>query len=220
MILKKLSKNAAGTDYVVGDIHGCFSALEKELHAIGFSFTRDRLFSVGDLVDRGSENEKALDWLECDWFHPVRGNHDDYVVRYKTVDLDNWGYNGGLWFQSLLDHEKQEFSDAFSCIPLAIQVETDNGLVGIVHANPSVSDWSEIESFARKNRENKSALMWDRSRIESMDTSVVAGVSVVVCGHTPLDNPLCLGNVWHIDTAGWHKSGRFTIAKLEDLASY
>jgi len=218
MILQVFSKNNSGTDYVVGDIHGCFTALKSHLDSIGFDRAKDRLFSVGDLVDRGPESEKALEWLGYDWFHPVRGNHDDYVVRYKTADLDNWVYNGGLWFQSLFDCEKQEFCDAFSNIPYAIQVETDKGIVGVVHADPIVSDWNQIEYFASKNRHNKNALMWSRCRVAEGNNSHVENVRAVVCGHTPMNSVTTLGNVVHIDTAGWHKDGYFSVVKLSEIA--
>lgn len=218
MILQSFSKNKSGTDYVVGDIHGCFTALKKHLDAIGFDFSKDRLFSTGDLVDRGQESHMAIEWLDYEWFHPVRGNHDDYVVRYKTVDIDNWVYNGGLWFQSLLDCEKQAFSDAFSMLPVAIQVQIDGGIAGIVHADPMVSDWCEITNFASKNRGNYNSLMWSRDRMENNDTSVVDGVAAVFCGHTPLKNVVSLGNVVHIDTAGWHKNGFFSVVKLNEVA--
>lgn len=40
----------------------------------------------------------------------------------------------------------------------------------------------------------------------------------LVVGHTPLPNgPVKLGNVLHIDTAGWHPSGRFTLLDLSTL---
>ena len=45
--------NKIGKDYVVGDIHGMFKALYKNLESMNFNFKTDRLFSVGDLCDRG-----------------------------------------------------------------------------------------------------------------------------------------------------------------------
>lgn len=213
--IKRFKANKVGRDIVVGDIHGCFSNLTKRLVAAGFNPEFDRLFSCGDLVDRGPESHHAVDWLNNSWFHPVRGNHDDYVVRHKTADSANWIRNGGLWFHSLPDHEKTSNADAFSCLPLVIEVETANGLIGIVHADPSVSDWSKLTEIM-VSRESRNSLMWSRKRVENGDRSTVSNVRHVICGHTPLDAPMWLGNVLHIDTAGWHKSGYFT---LYDIAS-
>ncbi len=47
--------NLSGKDYVVGDIHGQFHKLENLLYEKGFDVNKDRLFSAGDLVDRGEE---------------------------------------------------------------------------------------------------------------------------------------------------------------------
>ncbi|WP_242621095.1 hypothetical protein [Aeromonas salmonicida] len=56
----------------------------------GFDPARDRLFSVGDLTDRGPDCTQVLEWLARPWFHPVCGNHDDYVCRYESCDRENW----------------------------------------------------------------------------------------------------------------------------------
>ena len=60
-ICKRFSANKAGRDFFVGDIHGCFGLLEKTMEEHGFDETRDRIFSVGDLVDRGDRSEDAID---------------------------------------------------------------------------------------------------------------------------------------------------------------
>src|SRR5690606_22202975 len=122
--IKRFPLNTAGRDFAVGDIHGHFSKLAEALRSVGFDPERDRLFSVGDMVDRGPESERALEWLHQPWFHAVRGNHEDYVCRYQTVDTGNWVINGGAWFQGLPLATKQELAAAFKALPLVIEVET------------------------------------------------------------------------------------------------
>jgi len=134
-LIKRFERNTAGRDFAVGDIHGHFTRLQAALDVAGFNPAADRLFSVGDLVDRGPECRDALDWLDKPWFNAVRGNHDDYVCRFDTCDVDNWVYNGGAWFAGLARDEQQEFAVQFSDLPVAIEVETSRGLVGILHAN-------------------------------------------------------------------------------------
>lgn len=217
MTIERYGINEKGRDIAVGDIHGCFSRLACELERIGFDQKVDRLFSVGDLVDRGLESEASIKWINYKWFHPVRGNHDDYVARHETCDRMNWLQNGGGWFLSLSTQEQQNFGALFGCLPLAIEVETENGLIGIVHADPCVSDWNDLESFF-SNRIGRNSVMWSRKRMETDDDSIVAGVRAVIVGHTPIPGgPIKLGNVLHIDTAGWHKSGRFTLLDMNTL---
>lgn len=216
-MIKVHDMNRVGRDIAVGDIHGCFSALELELERIQFDRSVDRLFSVGDLVDRGPECERVMEWLRYPWFHPVRGNHDDYVCRFDTCDIGNWMQNGGVWFVVLPRTEQLDYQSAFREIPLAQQVETDMGLIGMVHADPCVSSWGDLGEFMG-NRLGRNSLMWSRKRMEQDDESVVEGVDYVIVGHTPLPGgPVRLGNVLHIDTAGWHKSGRFTLLCMNTL---
>ena len=66
--LPRFARNVGGRDFAVGDIHGCFSHLSRSLEAIGFDAAVDRLFSVGDLVDRGPDGLQrpfADDWDEA-----------------------------------------------------------------------------------------------------------------------------------------------------------
>lgn len=217
--IKRFTKNTEGRDFCVGDIHGHFTKLQKALDEMGFDPLQDRLFSVGDLVDRGPECRDVLEWLDKTWFHPVRGNHDDYVCRFDTCDVDNWVYNGGSWFAGLNRDEQEEFRVQFREIPLAIEVETDEGLIGIVHADVPNGGWRNLESHF-SNRNGRNFVMWSRNRFEHSDDSGVDGVRAVICGHTPLRAPVVLGNVYHIDTAGWTADGYFTFINLATLETF
>ncbi|QQX60889.1 metallophosphoesterase [Pseudomonas chlororaphis] len=222
MRIKRFAENTAGRDLAVGDIHGHFSRLQVALDAAGFDPAVDRLFSVGDLVDRGPECHQVLDWLDKPWFHPVRGNHDDYVCRFDTCDVDNWIYNGGSWFAGLAWDEQREFSVRFRDIPIAIEVETPGGLIGIVHADCPFPAWGQLRAELEMPESNKrlklvkNTCMWSRGRIQDGNQAGVDGLRALVCGHTPLRKPAVLGNVFHIDTAGW-MDGYFTLLNLSTL---
>lgn len=85
-MIHRYTLNERGKDYAVGDVHGHFTKLQQQLDAIGFNQDVDRLFSVGDLVDRGPECDRVLDWLAKPWFHPVRGNHESAHEAGLTKD--------------------------------------------------------------------------------------------------------------------------------------
>ena len=87
--MPRFAQNTVGRDFAVGDIHGCFTELQRGLEAIGFDPSTDRLFSVGDLVDRGPESHLALQWLHKPWFHAICGNHDFMAWRH-AIGPSNW----------------------------------------------------------------------------------------------------------------------------------
>ncbi len=222
--VKRFAANTAGRDFAVGDIHGHFTRLQSALDTADFDPAVDRLFSVGDLVDRGPECRDVLDWLSKPWFNPVRGNHDDYVCRFDTCDAENWVYNGGAWFAGLAWDEQREFAVQFRELPVAIEVETAGGLIGIVHADCVFDTWAEMRNELEAPESNKrlklvqNTCMWSRSRVENYDTAPVADMRAVVVGHTPMKRPAVLGNVYHIDTAGWMPDrGYFTLLNLHTL---
>ena len=72
--------NTRGRDFIVGDLHGCVDYLNTLMRHAGFDPSSDRLFSVGDLVDRGPDSPGALELLEQPSFYPVMGNHDAMLL--------------------------------------------------------------------------------------------------------------------------------------------
>lgn len=64
--------------YVVGDIQGCYDELQRLLEQVRFSPGSDRLWSVGDMVNRGPRSLETLRLLRSlgTAFTGVLGNHD------------------------------------------------------------------------------------------------------------------------------------------------
>jgi serine/threonine protein phosphatase 1 len=201
--------NTVGADYAVGDIHGCFTLLEQELRKLGFNDKTDRLFSVGDLVDRGPESIKCLEWLAKPWFHAVRGNHEQMAIEMLEGYGDTYNYidNGGRWFLDLMPHQKWDIVNAFNKLPLWMEVKTREGLVGFVHGD-APDDWEKVENNPPM------AALWGRSRIQCKDTTPVTNVHKVYVGHTPTKTIKEFGNVVYIDTGACFSGGKFSIVKI------
>ena len=91
MILS-LEENTIGTDYLVGDIHGEFQQLSFQLEEIGFNLSTDRLICSGDLVNRGEQSHKVLEWLDKPWFYSARGNHDSWIMDFLNASVRDLGH--------------------------------------------------------------------------------------------------------------------------------
>lgn len=220
--LVRFSANHLGRDLAVGDIHGCFSRLQAALAAVQFNPIKDRLFSVGDLVDRGPESHLVLQWLDKPWFHAIRGNHEQMVVRTALgdpmPDVDHC-QQGGEWLLRLTEGERRTIGERLACLPLAFEVQTALGPVGMVHADFPSDDWEDIERFAF-GEGAVDCCLWSRERYLRRDERPVTNVRAVVHGHTAVGKVETLGNVHFIDTGGWREGarrGHFTLLDLHTL---
>ena len=102
---------------VIGDVHGCYSALrDMFITNYGIDIDTDPLdektlyIFVGDYIDRGIENaqvmEKLLSWMNLPNVHFVEGNHERW--------LDFWSKNeiGKINSDQFLKHTMPELEEA------------------------------------------------------------------------------------------------------------
>lgn len=128
---RRLSPNGKGRDLVVGDLHGHRSLLEQQLEACGFDPARDRVLSVGDLVDRGPESLATLQLIEEPWFHAVLGNHELMLLSFlgfygsKVHAAKAYASGSGKWVpEALARHRKAvlRLADRVAALPLSLHV--------------------------------------------------------------------------------------------------
>lgn len=211
--VKRVEKNLLGKDYVVGDIHGMYSNLEKKLKEIGFDKEKDRLFSVGDLVDRGEESFMVKDYLKEKWFFAVRGNHDEFVLRsfFKENGFSNerWSgeINGGSWFFKQNESVKSEIANLIKDLPISIELETDKGIVVIIHACiPLGHTWKDTKfELEGNNKEVISHVQWNRDRVKDKIEQNIPDIYKCYVGHTVVLSVSEFSNTIAVDTGSGYE---------------
>lgn len=105
------------TTYAIGDIQGCFDELQQLLRLIKFDQTNDRLWFVGDLVNRGAKSLEVLRFVkQLGNAVVVLGNHDLYLLSlFHNKNPLQKAHN----LQPVLEaHDSQELIDWLRCLPL------------------------------------------------------------------------------------------------------
>lgn len=225
----RLPRNEAGRDFVIGDIHGHFDRVEQLLSAVEFKCKTDRLIAVGDLVDRGPDSDQVLEWLARPGFYSVMGNHELLSIDAAGGEpLAAWNHveNGGAWLALLPEDERMEYAQAFARLPLAIEIDTAAGPVGVVHADvPAGLPWPALMKLLEAgDRGPAMQLLWSRERVTRAQRApqpAVDGVAHVFVGHTPVKEPTRLANVHMIDLGGCFggRMALFDAATGEEVAT-
>ncbi len=218
--IQTVAPNPRGRDFVAGDVHGSFGLLREALHRVAFDHRRDRLFFVGDLVNRGSQCHEAAHWLSWPFVYGVRGNHEQSFIdwmaheRGDLREVDPAVLPGGphhalmrRWTQSMSDADLKDMDRRFRQLPLAIEIEAADGRPPclVVHSDVPVGlTWRHFRHEVRKGSEfAMHYILFDRTRQSLRIDDVVSDVDRVFCGHSTYLGHVRdarLGNVINLDT--------------------
>ena len=219
--------------FVVGDIHGEFTQLHTKLKEIGFNFQQDLLIAVGDLVDRGQENEKCIGLLNESWFTSIKGNHEDFCYKGMMDDhikfYHRMSNNGGDWFYNLPEDIMEYIGRRANQLPILLEVKYRGKKFGFVHADVPVEDWELLKEMLEQgdsidDRTIEDYCLWSRGIIDKYLNygyePTIAQVDNVFLGHTVLPKVTQVGNCTFLDTGGVFKKFDngydLSIIRLED----
>lgn len=95
-------------DYAIGDIQGCFEPLMRLLDAISFNDRTDRLWFVGDLVNRGPQSLAVINFIRQLPRPAVitLGNHDLHLLAKLFTNLPYSNKDDTL--KEILEHPQAE----------------------------------------------------------------------------------------------------------------
>lgn len=221
-LVKRFAANPKGNDYVVGDIHGHFDKLRELMDHVRFNTNTDRLFSVGDLVDRGPKSHEVLRWLAEPWFHPVMGNHEattlNYLHQFNCEFPPRFRHDDGYeWVGLMSPRDITNMFRVFNMLPAAMEVKIRGAKVGIIHADILHPSWAMFLSdlvLGGYHGDVFDRTMWKFHRYKYKIEIPVLEVRNVYVGHVIVKNPVTLGNVVYIDT-GCYKTGRMTLVNIK-----
>lgn len=179
-----LPKNTQGRDFIAGDLHGCYLDLVALLEHVDFNTETDRLFLVGDLVDRGPNSMECLRLLKAPYVYAVKGNHEDMFADAISTNVNTrTGYdmrrmfiwNGGKWafgefwaqgeYAAGIDpQELKALAKVAQDLPHVLTVEDS---FSVMHAEPparkcDLFDYAEGNWFLSSCMDG-SVVLWGRS---------------------------------------------------------
>lgn len=223
-MIQKINHNN-GRLFLVGDIHGMFTLLENLLDKSKFEPSKDILISVGDLVDRGPESYRVLEFLEYKWFYSVLGNHEQMMIDLLNQENQEnqkmWELNGGLWENKNIPYS--DFSKRFESLPLAIEINYKGKKIGVNHSGIPMyfSDWNEYIkdlSFSDEDSEVYSDTLWSRRTFykAKMGSSInIDNIDLIVSGHTPNKEIIYDENQLFIDTGAFCSLKNFNCGQIK-----
>jgi len=218
---KTFNVNNRGRDYFVGDIQGHFKELTSKLSSIGFDHEQgDRLFSLGDILNKGEDSKACIELLTNKWFHAVMGNHEELFLTYNEDPRirEKFFNAGGEWVKQY-DNAPSELKYLKAMVQywtyFAFTVLTDKGSIGVVHGQ-SPSNWLNLTENKLSERE-RAECIWSNEKFEQDPSrlSRVEGVDLVVHGHANCQEVTVKQNQIWIDTI--KRTGSLTILNSDQL---
>ena len=197
--------------YAISDIHGAFDKYQALLEKLNLQ-PDDRLYVLGDVVDRGPDGPKILlDMMKRDNVTFIRGNHDESAAIILGSVLDEnarlkvpeaaetvalWLTDGGeptlrQYFLELAADERKSVLDYVKKAPQYALLRIDGKVHLLAHSIPEIRDFN-----AQGGMRGLDAMDFSFNRA---DYGVCYDENVVmVSGHTPtgLIDPACKGRIW------------------------
>jgi len=105
--------------WIIGDCHGCYNTLIYLLQKLPNNAEPKDIVFVGDLIDRGPDSRKIINFVRDGGYTCLQGNHeqlmieafDDYKLYNEPLNYQNgWILNGGLiTLSNYLDNGEVDF---------------------------------------------------------------------------------------------------------------
>lgn len=162
--------------YLISDIHGQYNDFRKILKKIAFDRGKDRLIILGDILDRGPEGIRLLEYIKPYLMdHSMElllGNHELFAMMYMKGDLEErtWiSFGGGDTVKSIkqmMAAEQKALLHFLESLPCYLEIDSEFlGAVILTHTgidcdnyvmnpNGTINIKKSIEKAFQNNRYN------------------------------------------------------------------
>jgi serine/threonine protein phosphatase 1 len=121
--------NKKGNDWVIPDIHGCIKTLRSLINSLSLS-SDDRLFFLGDYVNKGPSSDQVLDYLmelkKNMIIYTLRGNHEQMILDFSGMSTYEFEYHlNGLNSTNLTGEDfklRKEYKKFLQTLPYYIEL--------------------------------------------------------------------------------------------------
>ena len=184
--------------YAISDLHGNYELWTKVKEWLKPS---DKLFCLGDNIDRGNDGIKIVqDMRNRENTTVLLGNHEDMLIDYLPGSIKYneisalWFRNGGQpTFDAIKKMSKEEQLDLlefFRNCPKRIEFVNDNKQTIILCHAGFTPGQEEAAQFLYRRGKAGEYLLWNRDHFSDIFTSIDERYNkntYVVFGHTPVD---------------------------------
>lgn len=194
-----------GDTYIITDLHGRFDLLKKILLELSVS-KQDRIISLGDNVDRGSQSFELLYYfLNRDNAWTLQGNHEITFVRaILNPTASNYSEllsNGGEWVYDYPEGMLESIARQTKECPLLIELNWNNKVIALSHAHiPNLDFTCSVENIERQDIEDGLTSHFT----PLISKGDVKGCDLVIHGHRYVEKPTKVGNRIYLDTGASH----------------
>lgn len=184
-----------GYTYVMSDIHGMGTLFEQMLEKIAFG-SADRLYILGDMIDRGPDPDKVLDLVMSHRnIHALKGNHEDGFVEWYDRIYDKsqqkYYYNTYDVLMKKYTREKiQKYVEFMRFLPLYKKLRMEDTCYLMAHASTE----EILRVWKRKERILWDSSMTDRKKGIPGYVSIVGHVPTFIIRGYPEGKP---ASIWH-----------------------
>lgn len=205
---------------LIGDLHGCCDDLLRLVKKCNVK-ADDRVIVLGDLIDRGPDNDKCVDWVmqrervqgsqAC-----ILGNHEERHIQYADIERKK-GYVDVQVPTHIATRQqlRPEHYDYFRRLPLFIRLPEFNVVAvhaGVYPGRPIEAQeprhllhaqmFKPYDKWGNPTRNYKTC--WPSRVPDNEDgwafwTKFYDGPETIVFGHSVLDKPLITDKVIGID---------------------